>query len=107
MRARSIVLLTHFLGYFALFLAVALAVMNAVYASRPAVGRAGRAPIPALVTVLGVFGLRVLSATLNRPALFGFWPVLLVVLFYLRALLLPLIVCEALGVSDRAARRDS
>ncbi len=106
MSARSIVLLTHFLGYFALFLAVALAVMNAVYASRRAVGRAGRSPIPAIVTVLGVFGLRVLSATLNRPALFGVWPVLLVVLLDVGSWLLPPIVCEALGVRDRAGRRD-
>src|SRR5260370_13136971 len=101
MRARSIVLLTHFLGYFALFLAVALAVMNAVYASRRAVGRAGRSPIPAIVTVLGVFGLRVLSATLNPPALFGFWPVLLLVPFSVGCSLLPLIGCDAPGVGDR------
>lgn len=105
MSARSVVLLVRFLGYFALFLAVALAVMNAVYASRRAVGRSGRSPIPAVVTVLGVFGLRALSATLNRPALFSFWPVLLIVLLDVGSWLLPPIVCKALGVRDRAARR--
>src|SRR5260370_8019329 len=102
MSARSIVLLTHFLGYFALFLAVALAVMNAVYASRRAVGRAGRSPIPAIVTVLGVFGLRVLSAALNPPALFCFWPALLVVLFHVRSCLLPPILCPPLALRHPA-----
>lgn len=101
MSTRSIVLLVHFLGYFTLFLALALAAMNVVRSSRRALRGAGASPIPLVVTVLGVFALRVLSLTLQRPALLGLGPVVLVMLLDAGSWLLPPIVCGMLGLTGR------
>lgn len=101
MSTRSIVLLVHFLGYFALFLALALAALNVFRSYRRALRGAGASPIPLVVTVLGAFALRALSLTLPRPSLFGFGPVVLVMLVDAGSWLLPPIVCGMLGLTGR------
>jgi hypothetical protein len=105
MTARSLLAILHYLAGFALVVAGAIVAMNVVYASRRALQREGRRPIPGLVTALGVLALRTLSVTLPRPSLFSFWPLLLVMLVDAGSWLLPPIVIETFGLTD--ARRTA
>jgi hypothetical protein len=97
MTMRDMLVLLHLLGWLAFLLAGAFAAMNVVHASRRTMRGEGRPPIPILVTVMGLAGLRTLAFTLHRPGLFGFWPALLVILVDVGSWLLPPIVCEMLG----------
>ena len=103
MTVRAFLTILHYLAVFALVVAAALSTMNAIYAWRRAVSREGRRPIPGLVTVLGALAFRTLSVTLNRPSLFAFWPLLLVMLVDAGSWLLPPIAVGAFGLTD--ARR--
>lgn len=104
MRAPSVLQVVTFVGYFALFLAAALAALNVVYSARRAVRGAGPSAIPVVVTVVGALGLRVLSLTLHRPTLFGVGPVLLLILLDFGSWLLPPLVCAMLGTAARDRR---
>jgi hypothetical protein len=100
MSVRTLLVFLHLLACLALLLAVGLVAMNVVYSSRRSQRGEGRPPIPILVTVLGLMALRALSLTLHRPGLFGFWPIVLVLLADVGSWLLPPIVCEMLGLAD-------
>lgn len=51
------------------------------------------------MTVLGVLALRGLSLVQHRPALFGVWPLVAVVIIDVGSWLLPPLVCRWLGLT--------
>jgi hypothetical protein len=99
MPVRPTLLLLQVVAYFALLLAGALVALNIVHSSRRAIHGEGPRPIPVLVTVLGVLALRGISLVQHRPALFGVWPVVTVVIIDLGSWLLPPLVCRWLGLT--------
>ena len=99
MTVRSTLILLQFVAYFALLLAGALVAVNIIFSSRRAIHGEGPPPIPVLVTVLGVLALRGLSLVQHRPALFGVWPLITVVIFDVGSWLLPPLVCQWLGLA--------
>jgi len=105
MPVRPTLLLLQVVAYFALLLAGALVALNIVHSSHRAIHGTGPRPIPVLVTVLGVLALRGLSFVQHRPALFGVWPVVTVVIIDLGSWLLPPLVCRWLGLTAEAEDR--
>ena len=99
MTVRSTLILLQFVAYFALLLAGALVALNIVHSSRRAIHGGGPPPMPILVTVLGVLALRGIALVEHRPALFGVWPVVTVVLIDIGSWLLPSLVCRWLGLT--------
>ena len=99
MTVRSTLILLQFVAYFALLLAGALVAVNIIFSSRRAIHGEGPPPIPVLVTVLGVLALRALSLVQHRPALFGVWPLVTVVIIDIGSWLLPPLVCDWLGLT--------
>ncbi len=94
MTVRFLLGLLNFVAYFALLLASGLVALNVVSSWRRAIHGKGRSPIPVLITVLGILALRALSLTLHRPSLFGFWPMLSVIVADLGSWILPPLVCQ-------------
>ena len=99
MTVRSTLILLQFVAYFALLLAGALVAVNIIYSSRRAIHGQGPPPIPVLITVLGLLALRGLSLVQHRPALFGVWPLVTVVIFDVGSWFLPPLVCQWLGLT--------
>ena len=99
MTVRSTLILLQFVAYFALLLAGALVAVNIIFSSRRAIHGEGPPPIPVLVTVLGVLALRGLSLVQHRPALFGVWPLVTVVIFDVGSWFLPPLICRWLGLA--------
>ncbi len=99
MTVRSTLILLQLVAYFALLLAGALVAVNIIFSSRRAIHGEGPPPIPVLVTVLGVLALRGLSLVQHRPALFGVWPLVTVVIFDVGSWFLPPLICRWLGLA--------
>ena len=99
MTVRSTLILLQLVAYFALLLAGALVAVNIIFSSLRAIHGEGPPPIPVLVTVLGVLALRGLSLVQHRPALFGVWPLVTVVIFDVGSWFLPPLVCRWLGLT--------